>query len=159
MPTAKPDAFWIDGEKHLADDHAKGAWWGNAADGTPNTPESDPLKVDTNATFGCEYLHTSTGWSNTQTDLNPGFINHFVGKIYQVTITKNTVTSGMTIDRLKKLFNLRFDIPRGPTMVDFSERYEYDGKNLLQEIGSLKQIIESSKGTFQMNVNSIKVKN
>ena len=44
-------------------------------------------------------------------------------------------------------------------MVDFSERYEYDGKNLLQEIGSLKQIIESSKGTFQMNVNSIKVKN
>jgi|10_taG_2_1085330.scaffolds.fasta_scaffold05651_2 hypothetical protein len=159
MPTAKPDAFWIDGEKYLADDHTNGCWWGNAVDGTPNTPESDPIQVDTNAFIGCELTATSTAWDQTQINVNPGIINHFLGKIYQATITINTIYAGMSVARIKKLFALRFDIPRGPAIVDFSERYEYDGKNLLQEIGSLKQTIESNKGTFQMSINSIKVKN
>jgi hypothetical protein len=67
--------------------------------------------------------------------------------------------SGATATRIAAVFAQRFDVPRGPTTVDFSDRFEIDGPNVLQDIGTLAQKIESGKGNFTVTLSSIKVKN
>ena len=102
-------------------------------------------------------VQLTDGWDQNQSAGDPSFRNHFLGKIYQVHCSFDT--TGVSRDRIRSLFNLKFDIPRGPQSIDFSDKNEFEGVNLLTNVGTLKQVIENEKGVFYVTFNSVKVKN
>ena len=139
-----PYGFYIDGKYYPADSGSTSGWSQNS------------LSIDTNAFIGCEINGNNPSFTATKSTGDPKFINHFTGKLYQAQLSSVT---GATEARMRMIHGLKFDIPRGPTPVDFSERYEYDGRNLLQEIGRIDQVIGNDKGAFYININQVKVRN
>ena len=119
--------------------------------------EPNAVDCNTNGFIGCRIAESNTDFNPDQSQGAPTFDQHFTGKIYMAQLSNDA--SGATASRLTALTGMRFDVPRGPAKVDFSDRFEVDGPNVLQEIGSLVQKMETQKGTFTVNLSSIKVKN
>jgi hypothetical protein len=154
-----PEGFYVDGQWYEADHTSTDSGW------SVTSQHNGECRIETNPFIGCELIDTGA-WDPTQINGNPAFRNHFTGKIYQVqmhTWPTNadypSTDSAMSRDRMRVLFNLKFDIPRGPQPVDFSDKNEFKGINSLQSVGALKQVIETGKGTFYVTFNSVKVKN
>lgn len=124
---------------------------------TSGTMEPNAVDCNTNGFIGCRISESNTDFSATQSSGAPTFDQHFTGKIYMAQLSNDA--SGATAARISSLFNMRFNVPRGPAKVDFSDRFELDGPNVLQDIGTLAQKMESSKGNFTITLSSIKVKN
>jgi hypothetical protein len=143
MSTA-PYGFYVDG-KYYPSTSGNTSSWATAS-----------LSINTNAFIGCEVDSVDGNFSAPKATGTPRFINHFTGKLYQAQLCSST---GITEDRMRMIHGLKFNIPRGPAPVDFSERYEYNGKNLLQEIGNIDQVIGNDKGGFYININQVKVRN
>jgi len=146
---ANPYGFWVDGKYYPKTTGSTATWRESVVD------------VDTNAFIGCEVDGNNPTFTatKTETSASPKFINHFTGKFYQIQLCDAGATGTITEDRMRTIHGLKFDIPRGPGLVDFSERYEFDGRNLLQEIGRIDQVIGSDKGGFYVSINSVKVRN
>ena len=147
-----PYGLWVDGNYYPANVGSTSTW------------KESLQTVDTNAFIGCEIDGDSPTFTADQEDdfVAPEFVNHFTGKFYSIQLSDPGVYGGtdtVTVERMKMIHGLKFDIPRGPGLVDFSERYEFDGKNLLQEIGKIDQVIGDDKGGFHVNINSVKVRN
>jgi len=121
------------------------------------TMEPNAVDCNTNGFIGCRIAESNTDFTADQSSGAPTFDQHFTGKIYMAQLSNDA--SGATSTRLTALTGMRFDVPRGPAKVDFSDRFEVKGPNVLQEIGSLVQKMETQKGTFTVNLSSIKVKN
>ena len=121
------------------------------------TMEPNAVDCNTNGFIGCRIAESNTDFTAIQETGAPTFDQHFTGKIYMAQLSNDA--SGATASRLTALTGMRFDVPRGPAKVDFSDRFEVKGPNVLQEIGSLVQKMETQKGTFTVNLSSIKVKN
>ena len=121
------------------------------------TMEPNAVDCNTNGFIGCRIAGQNTDFTAAQDSAAPTFDQHFTGKIYMAQLSNDA--SGATASRLTALTGMRFDVPRGPAKVDFSDRFEVKGPNVLQEIGSLVQKMETQKGTFTVNLSSIKVKN
>ncbi len=115
------------------------------------------VSVNTNAFIGCRISDNNGTWTATQGSGDPKFDEHFLGKIYMAQLSSDA--SGPTKSRIANLHGMRFEVPRGPEKVDFSDRFEVDGPNVLQDIGTLKQQMETLKGTFTVTLSSVKVKN
>jgi len=128
-----------------------------ALSSTSGTMEPNAVDCNTNGFIGCRISESNTDFSADQSSGAPTFDQHFTGKIYMAQLSSDA--SGATATRIAAVFAQRFDVPRGPTMVDFSDRFEIDGPNVLQDIGTLAQKIESGKGNFTVTLSSIKVKN
>ncbi len=144
-----PYGFWVDGNYYAATIGSTSAWRETVVD------------VDTNAFIGCEVDGDNPTFTATKTEASaaPKFVNHFTGKFYQIQLCDAGTSGTITASRMRSLHGLKFDIPRGPGLVDFSERYEFDGRNLLKEIGRIDQVIGSDKGGFYVSINSVKVRN
>tara|TARA_R100001440_G_scaffold75517_2_gene102955 strand:- start:452 stop:1633 length:1182 start_codon:yes stop_codon:yes gene_type:complete len=121
------------------------------------TMEPNAVDCNTSGFIGCRIAESNTDFTADQSSSAPTFDQHFTGKIYMAQLSNDA--SGATAARLTALANIKFDVPRGPAKVDFSDRFEVKGPNVLQEIGSLVQKMETQKGTFTINLSSIKVKN
>ena len=115
------------------------------------------LNVNTNAFLGCRIEGDNPTLTQVQGTDAPKFTNHFTGKFYMAQLSSDA--SLVTKSRMANLHGMRFDVPRGPAKVDFSDRFEADGPNVLQDIGTLKQQMETLKGSFTVTLSSIKVKN
>ena len=144
---AGPDGFYLDGKYYPKTSGNPTAW--------PNNIQY----VDTNALIGCEMFDPDTAMTAPKDSGNPKFYKHFTGKIYQVQLCSIETTGDITQARMNKIHGLKFDIPRDAGKVDFSERYEHDGKNLLSSISTIKQMIETDLGAFTINVSKVKAKN
>lgn len=142
-----PEGFYVDGNYVPKTSGDTNVWYKDA--------HGD---LDTNALIGCE-IDGNPAFTAPQSDGDPSFKSHFLGKIYQISMTTIDTIGEITEARMNVLHNLKFDIPRGPGLVDFSERFEYKGKNLLQDIGSINQVLESKRGTFHVTISTVKVKN
>jgi len=112
---------------------------------------------NTNAFIGCSVNDSNGTWTATKGSGDPVFRNHFCGKIYMAQWSSDSTNA--TPARIANLHGMRFDVPRGPAKVDFSDRFEVDGPNVLQDIGTLKQQMETLKGNFTVSLSTIKVKN
>ena len=144
-----PDGFYVDGEYHAC----------NATSGISSWYTGDSLEVNVNPILFTQIYHDNPTWNATRTTGEPRFNKHFTGKVYQVSMTPIDSAGECSSIRMKTLNALKFDIPRGPSKVDFSDRYEYKGQNLLQNMGAIKQAIETDKGTFVISVSQVKAKN
>lgn len=127
-----------------------------AISSTSGTMEPNAVDCNTNGFIGCRIAGSNTDFVPAQ-GTSPTFNEHFTGKIYMAQLSNDS--AGATADRIRALAGMRFDVPRGPQKVDFSDRFEVDGPNVLQEIGSLVQKMETEKGSFTISLSSIKVKN
>jgi len=148
--TNGPDGFYVDGKYHACNVFAgvnNAAW------------ETNPIEVNVNPLIGCEIEGDNEAWTAPKISGHPKFLNHFTGKIYHSSLSPIVTAGELTQARMRTLNSLKFNIPRNPTKVDFSDRYEYKGRNLLQALSTLNQKIETEKGTFTISVSSIKVKN
>jgi hypothetical protein len=144
-----PDGFYIDGKYHPC----------SSLTGVSSWYTGSSLEVNVNPILFCQISSDNPTWTNTKATGDPRFNKHFTGKIYHASISTMNNNGEITASRMKTLNSLKFDIPRGPSRVDFSDRYEYKGRNLLQQLSTLKQKIESSTGTFTISVSSIKARN
>lgn len=146
-PTYK---LYVDGKPYLKDAGSVG--------GSTTNWDDTPQSFSINGFIGCRFevpIGILVADSTT-----PGIItfdDHFLGKIYQVQL--NDLSTAVTDEMMRSLYARRFDVPRGPAWVDFSDRFEYDGKNLLQELGAVTQVIEKKTGQFFINLNTVKVVN
>ena len=138
--------------------YVDGIYYGATTGSTASWEEAAITMNDTNALIGCETDGTNPTYTADKYSGGPKFENHFTGKFYHIQMS-SPATGEITEDRMRMLHGLKFDIPRGPTPVDMSERYEYDGKNLLQDIGTINQVIGNEKGAFYVNINQVKVRN
>ena len=144
-----PEGLYVDGK-----------YYQRTGGNTTNWDTTQPLtSLTTNAFIGCEIHGQDPVFTAPKGVGEPRFTNHFTGKIYQASLTKIGTAGELTLARMATLHVLKFNIPRGPSKVDFSERFEYNGKNLLQEIGIIKQALESDKGSAYVTVQSVKVRN
>ena len=143
-----PDGFYVDGKYHPCSDRSGVSSWYTSA-----------IEANTNALIGCEIYGDNPTWSLNKTSGEPRFYKHFTGKLYHASLSPINTAGEWTQDRMQTINSLKFDIPRNPSKVDFSDRYEYKGRNLLQSLSTLKQKVETEKGTFTIGVSSIKVKN
>ena len=128
-----------------------------AVSSTSGTFMNSAQSVNTNAFIGCRIEDSNGTWTATQGSGDPKFDRHFTGKIYMAQLSSDATAA--TAARIANIHGQRFDIPRGPQKVDFSDRFEVDGPNVLQDIGSLKQQMETLKGSFTVTLSSVKVKN
>ena len=142
-----PEGFYVDG-RYIAKTAGSTATWFEGAH----------TSIDTNAFIGCE-IDGSPNFNPTQAAGLPSFKSHLIAKIYSVSLTTQTTIGEITEARMNTLNSLGFNIPRGPSKVDFSERFEYRGQNLLQDIGTIKQVLESKRGHFHLTVSQVKVRN
>lgn len=94
------------------------------------------------------------------------FTGHFTGKIYDVALygvcysfanTNQPIDSNKTMQRINAIG--LDNIPRGGDWVDFSDQFEMRGKNLVQSIGTIKQVIQGRTGQFYVSLNSVDVRN
>jgi len=123
----------------------------------PINSTGNPQGYDTSFIINCNYHETN----------NPEptrFISHYYGKIYQFCffdyiLVHNTPDNILNQKAMTKIFNSQFSIPRKPEWVDFSDKFEVTGKNLLSEIGTIKQSIQGTSGQFYIQLNKIKVRN
>ena len=113
--------------------------------------------VGTNGFIGCRINSSNATWTATQGSGSPKFDEHFTGKIYMAQMSSDATQA--TAARIANLHSMKFDVPRGPAKVDFSDRFEVDGPNILQDIGTLKQQMETLKGSFTVTLSSVRVKN
>jgi hypothetical protein len=143
-----PDGFYVDGKYHACSDRSGISSWYTSV-----------IEVNTNALIGCEIYGDNPTWNVSKTSGEPRFYKHFTGKLYHASLSPINTAGEWTQDRMQTINSLKFDIPRNPSKVDFSDRYEYKGRNLLQSLSTLKQKVETEKGTFTIGVSSIKVKN
>lgn len=144
-----PEGLYVDGE-----------YYQRSGGNTNNWDTTQPLTtLVTNAFISCEINGNQPTFTGPKETGDPRFINHFTGKIYQTSLTSIASGGEITKIRMEALHGLKFNIPRGPSKVDFSERFEYNGKNLLQELGTIKQVLESDKGFAYVTLQSLKVKN
>ncbi len=120
------------------------------------TMEGSAVDCNTNGFMACRIEASNTDFVATQ-GTSPLFDQHFTGKIYMAQLSNDAANT--TLARIKALHTMQFDVPRGPSKVDFSDRFEVSGPNVLQEIGSLVQKMETDKGNFTISLSSIKVKN
>jgi len=142
-----PEGIYVDGQKYTKTGNIS-TWYTGA------------LEVNTNALIGCNILDPSSdltairGGSGGQR-----FINHVQGKIYQIQMCHMTTLGEVSKERVRKVYSLKFDIPRGPRKVDFSDRFTQDGKHLLQTISQIKQAVELDEGTFFISVTDVRLIN
>ena len=148
MELADRTGFYIDGKYHSCNVRSGVSAW-----------HTDPLEVNVNPLIGCEIEGDNSTWTAPKISGHPKFLNHFTGKLYHSSLSPIVTAGELTQARMKTLNSLKFNIPRNPTKVDFSDRYEYKGRNLLQTLSTLNQKIETEKGTFTISVSSVKVKN
>ena len=142
-----PDGFYLDGKYYPI------------TDGNVNSWSTDTQYVDTNALIGCEIKEEDGAFTPAKATGIPSFQKHFTGKIYQAQMCSIESTGQITPARMNKIYGLKFDIPRDTGKVDFSERYEHDGKNLLSSISTIKQMIETDLGAFTINISKVRAKN
>ncbi len=144
-----PEGFYVDG--YFID---------KTAGSTATWFESAHTAIDTNAFIGCE-IDGNPDMSSTVTQASAtiAFKSHFTGKMYAASLTTQASIDEITEARMKMINSLKFNIPRGPSRVDFSERFEYKGKDLLQDIGTIKQVLESKRGHFHITVQNVKARN
>jgi len=146
-----PEGFYVDGNYIPKTSGVTTAWYlgDHQVGGT---------YLDTNPLIGCE-INGNPSFSGTQSNGLPSFKSHLLAKIYSVSMTSIASEAEITEARMNTLHNLKFNIPRSPSKVDFSERFEYEGKNLLQDIGTIKQVLESQRGHFHVTVSQVKARN
>ncbi len=149
-----PEGFYVDGN-YIAKTGGDTTLW-TTLDHQAAVPTGDYL--DTNPLIGCEIDGQPT-FNEDQSLGLPSFKSHILAKMYSMSLTSISSIGEITEARMNTLHNLRFNIPRGPSKVDFSERFEYKGKNLLQDMGTIKQVLESRRGHFHITVNSVKARN
>ena len=142
-----PEGFYLDGKYYPK------------TSGNPTAWPTGTQYVDTNAIIGCEIFDPDTAFTAPKASGNPKFYKHFTGKIYQAQMCSIETTGDITQARMNKIYGLKFDIPRDTGKVDFSERYEHDGKNLLSSISTIKQMIETDLGAFTINISKVRAKN
>ena len=114
------------------------------------------------------YPNLWTGSSNAWGELDTAtrFTNHFKGKIYDFaaygvpfSFTKTNHPKDSN-DAMKKIYALGMgNIPRKPEYVDFSDQFEMKGKNLLESIGTIKQVLQGEAGQFFVQLNSVTARN
>ncbi len=140
--------FYIDGQFQEADNS------NNLSDWYVGT-----IAIDVNPFIGCQISTDSPVFSDIKNSENQqvAFNNHFTGKIYS--IQWNNSIENPTIDRMSNLYNLKFNVPRGPQWVDFSDFEETRGKNLLKDVGRISQAIENKQGNFYVTLNRVRMKN
>jgi len=136
--------FYVDGKKY-------------PVSSTVGSPMTTAHSSNTNAFIGCSINDSNGTWTADKGSGDPVFRNHFQGKIYMAQLSSDA--SQATASRIANLHSMKFDVPRGPAKVDFSDRFEVDGPNVLQDIGTLKQQMETLKGSFTVSLSTIKVKN
>jgi len=123
---------------------------------TANWYNSGPvIDLNVNALVGCRVSTDNPTFPSDITTGDVKFDQHFPGRIYQMHLTNND----MTKNNFRTLFNLKFDIPRGPAWIDMTDRFESGGKNLLESIGNIDQVIERSTGEFYIKLNKIRAVN
>ena len=141
------EGFYVDGQQYVRSSGDCTLW------------QTGALEVDTNALIGCNILDPTSAFTATKATGSPVFINHLQGKIYQIQMSHITSLNEVTPERIRKLFGLRFNVPRGPSKVDFSDRFTQKGQHLLQSISQLKQAVEKDEGSFFITVQDVRLKN
>ena len=141
------EGFYVDGTQMMVTNGSTDDW------------VKSSISIDMNPLIGCETAQSNITFQNDKKLASPNFHRHFTGKIYAVQM--NSIGDVGTIDkkRLNTIYNLKFNIPRGPSYIDLSERFEYGGKNLLKELSSIDQIIEDEGGNFYVTLQNIRAKN
>jgi len=109
--------------------------------------------------IGCQISADAPEFSQLRSDASQEvkFNEHFTGKIYAV--QWNNSFEVANAERMSTLYNLKFDVPRGPGWVDFSDFEETRGKNLLKNLGRISQAIENKHGNFYVTLNRVTMKN
>jgi len=117
------------------------------------------LTLDVNPLIGCQISSDAPKFSRLRSSSNQEvtFNQHFTGRIYSIQWNKSFQNPHK--DRMSTLYNLKFDVPRGPGWVDFSDFEETRGKNLLQNLGRITQAIENKHGNFYVTLNRVTMKN
>jgi len=143
-----PEGFYVDGN-YFERDSGNTTNWSTALQ-----------EIDCNAQIGCRFTsNTHTFGALKKTAGAPSFVKQFTGRIYDVSFSAIDDNNLGTKQRMQTLHGLKFDVPRAPATVDFSERFEYKGEDLLTAIGNIKQAYERDKGSFFITVQTIKAKN
>jgi hypothetical protein len=144
-----PENFYVDGNPYYATSGNTDTW-----------AALSPQDIDTNAFIGCNVVDPTTPFVAAKGgNGKPFFENHLQGKIYSMQMSHLDVIGEVTPERVKAVYGLRFDIPRGPNNVDFSDRFTQEGKHLLQTVSALKQALELDEGSFFITVQDIRMKN
>lgn len=81
----------------------------------------------------------------------------FKGEISYITYLITTETISSTILLLQN--KLRYPLPRSRQLVDLSDYFEVNGKDLLMNVGTISKSIENLRGQLFIKTNSIKVGN
>ncbi len=117
------------------------------------------ITLDVNPLIGCQISSDAPQFSGRRNSPNQevAFNQHFTGKIYA--IQWNNAFENPSPERMATLFNLKFDVPRGPSWVDFSDFEETKGKNLLKNMGRISQAIENKQGNFYVTLNRVTMRN
>ncbi|MFV2014200.1 MAG: hypothetical protein ACC656_02130 [Candidatus Heimdallarchaeota archaeon] len=102
---------------------------------------------------------TTPGGGNLSFGSNSDVI---VGSGYRGEISYCSVRCGassVTDTHLENFWKHKYPLPRGPELVDLSEYFEQDGRDLLLDVGNISKAIENLKGQLYVKSNTIKVRN
>lgn len=140
-------SFYVNGRQHEIDLDTTGNWYKGG------------ITLDVNPLIGCQISQDAPVFSGVRNSPNQEvrFNEHFTGRIYA--IQWNKTFENANPDRMSTLSNLKFDVPRGPSWVDFSDYEETRGKNLLKNIGRITQAIENKQGNFYVTLNRVTMRN
>jgi hypothetical protein len=61
-------------------------------------------------------------------------------------------------ETIKAYWKYGYPLPRKPEMVDLSDYFETQGKNLLLDIGNISKAIENLKGQLYVKTNTVKLR-
>ena len=140
-------SFYVNGRQYEMDLDTTGDWYKGG------------ITLDVNPLIGCQISSDAPVFSGTRNSPNQQvrFNEHFTGRIYSV--QWNSSFEAPNPERMSTLYNLGFDVPRGPGWVDFSDFEETRGKNLLKNLGRVTQAIENKQGNFYVTLNRVTMRN
>jgi uncharacterized protein YraI len=78
------------------------------------------------------------------------------GELYTLYINRQHIESAAN---MLTLFRLGFEVPRIGHYVDFSDKFNTSGRNMLSELSDIQRVIEKGEGQFYFKSGSVKVKN
>jgi len=105
---------------------------------------------------GNEVATSNSGGISVSSSPCAYFFDKMIGDINLLATYENVVFNVVQV----KLFSvLRYDVPRAGRWVDFSDKFNSKGRNLLQDLSDIQQTIEKGEGQFYYKAGSVKVSN
>jgi len=83
-----------------------------------------------------------------------------IGWKYKGEISYMTLSCYYELDDhyIEAFWKYGYPLPRGPELVDLSDYFEQQGRNLLIEVGDIDKAIENIKGQLYVKTNSVKLR-